>query len=455
MANQQIATLRTNHGDIRVELFANHAPKTVRNFVGLSDGTLEWTDPKTGKPGKVRCTPGGVPPHHPGFMIQGETRWVPAPAAGYRFADEIHPELQFDRPYLLAMANAGPNTNGSQFFITVAPTAWLNTKHHLRRGRRPTQPGCGRCDRRGPDRPRRPPRAGRDHRGHRRGRGRQLSSDQAAGGSTAAPPHCAWHPERETYIACSRCDRPICPDCMTAARSASSAPTVQRALRSPSRPNAHIPGSPAGVLGIIAVCAVVFVLQFALGSDQVITYFGMWPVAIASRTASGTGWSPRFSLHAGILHIAFNMYVLLVLGPPLERALAICGSWCSSCLPDWAGRSPSFAFSAPTTISVGASGAIFGIMGALVVAGRRLRWDITQVVVLIAINIVIGFVFGSGIDWRAHLGGLVTGAAVAALMVLPAHDTRRGYVEVGGVVVVLALLVAGAVLRAGQLALVG
>ncbi len=234
-----------------------------------------------------------------------------------------------------------------------------------------------------------------------------------------------------------------CPDCVAAG-----AQVTQQAQRAISQDR------PLVSWGIIAVCAVVFVLQFALGSDQVITYFGMWPVAIAS---DGEWYRLVTSvfLHAGILHIAFNMYVLLVLGPPLERALGHLRFLVLFLLAGLGGAVASFAFSAPTTISVGASGAIFGIMGALVVAGRRLRWDITQVVVLIAINIVIGFVFGSGIDWRAHLGGLVTGAAVAALMVLPAHDTRRRYVEVGGVVVVLALLVAGAVLRAGQLALVG
>ena len=133
MATKQIATLRTNLGDIRVELFGNHAPKTVRNFVGLSDGTQEWTDPKTGKAGEGPLY-SGVVFHRiiPGFMIQGgDPLGTGTGGPGYRFADEIHPELQFDRPYLLAMANAGPGTNGSQFFITVAPTAWLNTKHTI------------------------------------------------------------------------------------------------------------------------------------------------------------------------------------------------------------------------------------------------------------------------------------------------------------------------------------
>ena len=127
------ATIHTNLGDIRVTLFADQAPKTVRNFTGLAEGTQEWTDPqartKTTKP-----LYDGTIFHRviPGFMIQGgDPLGTGTGGPGYRFADEFHPELQFDRPYLLAMANAGPNTNGSQFFITVAPTSWLNFKHTI------------------------------------------------------------------------------------------------------------------------------------------------------------------------------------------------------------------------------------------------------------------------------------------------------------------------------------
>ena len=127
------ATLHTNHGDIRIELFDDHAPKTVRNFVGLADGSQEWTDPKTGA---VKSEPlyDGVVFHRviSGFMIQGgDPLGTGTGGPGYRFADEFHPEKTFDRPYLLAMANAGPNTNGSQFFITVGPTPWLNFKHTI------------------------------------------------------------------------------------------------------------------------------------------------------------------------------------------------------------------------------------------------------------------------------------------------------------------------------------
>ena len=127
------ATIHTNLGDIRVTLFADQAPKTVRNFTGLAEGTQEWTDPKVRAKSMAPLYNGTI--FHrviSGFMIQGgDPLGTGTGGPGYKFADEFHPELTFDRPYLLAMANAGPNTNGSQFFITVAPTAWLNFKHSI------------------------------------------------------------------------------------------------------------------------------------------------------------------------------------------------------------------------------------------------------------------------------------------------------------------------------------
>ncbi len=127
------ATLHTNHGDIVVNLFPNHAPKTVENFVGLADGSKAWTDPRTGKPGEGALYTDVV--FHrviAGFMIQGgDPAGTGMGGPGYKFGDEPHPELTFSKPYQLAMANAGPGTNGSQFFITVAPTTWLNFKHTI------------------------------------------------------------------------------------------------------------------------------------------------------------------------------------------------------------------------------------------------------------------------------------------------------------------------------------
>jgi len=126
------ATLHTNHGDIVLDLFEDQAPKTVANFTGLATGTKQYRDDKG------ELTQGnyydGVIFHRviPGFMIQGgDPTGTGRGGPGYQFGDEIHPDLVFDKPYLLAMANAGPGTNGSQFFITVAATPWLNRKHTI------------------------------------------------------------------------------------------------------------------------------------------------------------------------------------------------------------------------------------------------------------------------------------------------------------------------------------
>lgn len=132
------AILKTNHGDIVVELFENHAPKTVANFVGLAEGSKEWVDPQSGET-VTRPFYDGLTFHRiiPDFMIQGGCPLGTGTGSpGYRFADEIHPDLRFDKPYLLAMANAGPGpdgkgTNGSQFFISLAPTPWLDRKHTI------------------------------------------------------------------------------------------------------------------------------------------------------------------------------------------------------------------------------------------------------------------------------------------------------------------------------------
>jgi peptidyl-prolyl cis-trans isomerase A (cyclophilin A) len=130
-SHTHVATMNTNHGAIKINLFGLHAPKTVENFVGLATGTIEWKDPKTGE---TKNTPlyDGVIFHRiiENFMIQGgDPTGTGMGGPGYQFGDEIHAELNFNEKYKLAMANAGPGTNGSQFFITTAPTGWLYGKH--------------------------------------------------------------------------------------------------------------------------------------------------------------------------------------------------------------------------------------------------------------------------------------------------------------------------------------
>ena len=131
------ATIHTNYGDIVVNLFGNHAPLTVENFIGLADGSRQWKHPRTGE---IMNTPlyKDVVFHRiiKDFMIQGgDPLGMGVGGPGYQFNDEIHPDLTFSKPYLLAMANAGKRmgkgTNGSQFFITVAPTPWLNGNHTI------------------------------------------------------------------------------------------------------------------------------------------------------------------------------------------------------------------------------------------------------------------------------------------------------------------------------------
>ena len=127
------ATLRTSRGTVVVRLLPDYTPKTVQNFVDLAEGTREWTDPRTGRATTGKLYDGTI--FHrviPNFMIQGgDPLGTGIGGPGYQFGDEFHPDLVFDRPYLLAMANAGPGTNGSQFFITTVPTPHLNRRHTI------------------------------------------------------------------------------------------------------------------------------------------------------------------------------------------------------------------------------------------------------------------------------------------------------------------------------------
>lgn len=128
------ATFHTSKGSFRVRLMPDHAPRAVENFVGLATGSKEWEDPRDGAKRKAPLYPGTI--FHrviPGFMVQGgDPTGTGMGGPGYRFDDECPPDgPRFDKPGLLAMANAGPGTNGSQFFVTVAATPWLDGRHTI------------------------------------------------------------------------------------------------------------------------------------------------------------------------------------------------------------------------------------------------------------------------------------------------------------------------------------
>ena len=128
-----LAHFTTSEGKFTIRLFDQEAPKTVANFTGLAEGTKEWTDPRGGRRAKTPYYNGTI--FHrviSGFMIQGgDPLGQGTGGPGYKFEDEFHPKLRHDKPGIVSMANSGPNTNGGQFFITLAATPWLNDKHSV------------------------------------------------------------------------------------------------------------------------------------------------------------------------------------------------------------------------------------------------------------------------------------------------------------------------------------
>jgi len=202
--------------------------------------------------------------------------------------------------------------------------------------------------------------------------------------------------------------------------------------------------TPRVTYALIGINVFLFAIQYAQGVNEVAVEFGMYPVAIAQ----GGEWWRLFTsafLHGSFIHIAFNMYVLFFLGPTLERILGHTRFITLYLLAALGGSVASYWFSDIQTVSVGASGAIFGLMGALIVAGRRMRYDIKQVLFLLAVNVAIGF-FSPGVDWRAHFGGLVVGAAVAAVMVFPPKRIRIP-VQIAGISGFIVILVLFTMLR--------
>ena len=275
-----------------------------------------------------------------------------------------------------------------------------------------------------------------------------MSTPEASAAVPQQVPVCYRHPDRETYIRCARCERPICPDCMTSASVGFQCPECIADGRASVREPRTVLGArsisrPYVTLTLIGINVVLFGLELlskadpSSGTNAIATQFGMWPIGVAVNNEYYRLFTSMF-LHLNVMHIGFNMLVLWMLGPQLEGLLGHVRFTVLYVVAGLGGSVASFWFSAPNVVGIGASGAIFGLMGAYVVVGRALRADISQVLGLIAINVVIGFV-GGGIDWRAHLGGLATGALVAAIFAY-APKQQRVLWQVVGVVLVLAVL---------------
>jgi membrane associated rhomboid family serine protease len=203
---------------------------------------------------------------------------------------------------------------------------------------------------------------------------------------------------------------------------------------------------------LIGINAAVYVLGIAAGvlgwDTNLVRQFGMQPVFIA---VGGEWWRliTAAFLHGGLLHILFNMYALYLLGPAIERVLGSARFLVLYLVAALGGSAASFAFGSPASISVGASGAIFGLMGALLIVGQRFRRDVTEVLVLLGVNFAIGFVVPS-IDWRAHLGGAVAGALAAAVFAYAPKQNRVLW-QTLGILGVLLFIVIVVMVRTAQL----
>ena len=264
---------------------------------------------------------------------------------------------------------------------------------------------------------------------------------------------CFRHTDSEAYVSCGRCDRKICPDCMISAPVGFQCPECVGSANV-AVPKTKFGGSfnsvPKVTRAILVICVGVFALSLVLGSFALT--FGMIPAAIAQ----GEWWRLITStlLHGSILHLLFNMYALYWLGPQLERSLGHVRFAALYVLAALGGSVASYWFSDLNTVSVGASGAIFGLITATIVIGREMRSDVSQLVVLLGINVVIGFA-QPGIDWRAHFGGAITGAAVAFIYT---KGTRlnRDQIHRIGLAGIFAVLVLATLVRNGQVsALIG
>ena len=235
---------------------------------------------------------------------------------------------------------------------------------------------------------------------------------------TPIEPVCVNHSNQVTYVRCSRCENYICTDCMRSASigyqcpscASDSTPVIKGINR-----NRFIPRQKnTQVTKFLSISfLVVYVFQFLLG-EVLIANFALF----APSVANGQWWlliTAGF-LHGSIIHLLFNVYILWVLGSQLENIVGktkFIIIYFGSLL---GGSLASYLFSPFGSYSIGASGAIFGLMGAMLVVGRKRNLDISQITTLVVINVVIGFVL-SGIDWRAHLGGLAAGALITWVLI--------------------------------------
>jgi membrane associated rhomboid family serine protease len=273
---------------------------------------------------------------------------------------------------------------------------------------------------------------------------------------SAQVPVCPRHPDRPSYVRCQRCGRPACPDCQRAAavgfqcidcvnETKRTTPEVRTVYG-----GAVATGKPLVTFAVITLCALLQVLQFLVPNEGVYRSLAFANVFAVPRFEQFEPWRMLTAafLHSpdNLLHIVLNMYTLWIFGQALEPVLGRI-RFLALYLISAIGGSVGYLLLAPLITPgpqnglVGASGAIFGLFGAMLLVQRQRGGDTRQLWVLIAINGVIGFLIPQ-IAWQAHLGGLITGGLCAAVLVYAPRGPRRGLIQAIGLVAVLALLIA-------------
>jgi membrane associated rhomboid family serine protease len=302
--------------------------------------------------------------------------------------------------------------------------------------------------------------------------------------STETTPYCYRHPDRETHIRCQRCERPICPDCMNQAAVGFQCPScVHEGSRSQRPVRTAFGGRPSGdpaltskiLIGInVAVWLVITAAGdraggwldrlalypvgrcrgpqglWAAGEQQCTSYGYVWVEGVVT----GAWWQPLTSMftHSAMLHIGFNMLALWILGPQLEAAIGRVRFLVLYFLSGLAGSATVLYLTAPYIPTIGASGAVFGLMGALLVVAIRMRAEYSQILFWIGLNVVITVLGGARISWQGHLGGLVGGVLIASVLAYAPRAARQRWQALGlgviAAVVLAALLVSPLLLGA-------
>ncbi|MEV8226134.1 rhomboid family intramembrane serine protease [Streptomyces sp. NPDC079167] len=297
----------------------------------------------------------------------------------------------------------------------------------------------------------------------------QPPEDQDRSAAADGPPTCYRHPGRETGIRCTRCERPICTDCMIEASVGFHCPEcVRQGSGTGHHPAANRPRTLAGgsvaadprlVTKILLVVNLAVFIAVSVGGRSLLDDLLLFGRAYAGDPSAGVEgvaegqWYRLVTsmfLHQEVWHIAFNMLGLWWLGGPLEAALGRARYLALYLLSGLAGSALTYAIADPGQGSLGASGAVFGLLGATAVLMRRMNYDMRPVIALLVVNLIFTFNPWGGIAWQAHVGGLVAGALIAIAMVHAPRE-RRNLVQYGACGLVLVAVVVTVLVRTAVL----